>query len=129
MNWWVINSILIIIILAFVGYDVYLKIMAKKSAKVIDQEEFTAGMKKAKVINVSEKDYFDAGHILGARNFPYVTLKQSFTGLRKDIPIYIYDQRKSLSIRTANYLRKQGYTELYILKGGYAKWSGKIKKK
>lgn len=129
MNWWVINSILIIIILAFVGYDVYLKIMAKKSAKVIDQEEFTAGMRKAQVIDVREKDYFDAGHILGARNFPYITLKQSYTGLRKDIPIYIYDQKKSLSIRTANYLRKQGYTELYILKGGYAKWSGKIKKK
>ncbi|MBT1021963.1 rhodanese-like domain-containing protein, partial [Enterococcus faecium] len=34
-----------------------------------------------------------------------------------------------LSIRTANKLRKAGYQEIYLLKGGYDGWSGKIKSK
>ncbi len=72
---------------------------------------------------------FDAGHILGARNIPYTVLKDSLGSIRKDQPVYIYDQKKSLSIRTANKLRKAGYQEIYLLKGGYDGWSGKSKVK
>jgi rhodanese-related sulfurtransferase len=34
-----------------------------------------------------------------------------------------------LSIRAANKLRKEGFTNVYILKEGYEGWSGKTKKK
>ncbi|MBO0431952.1 rhodanese-like domain-containing protein [Enterococcus sp. DIV0660C] len=128
MFFWI-NIFLIAIILAIVFWEAYLRIMAKRSAKMLDEEEFREGMRKAQVIDVREKDVFDAGHILGARNIPYTVLKNSLGSIRKDQPVYIYDQRKSLSIRTANKLRKEGFKELYILKGGYDGWSGKIKSK
>lgn len=128
MFFWI-NIFLITIILAIVFWEAYLRIMAKRSAKMLDEEEFREGMRKAQVIDVREKDVFDAGHILGARNIPYTVLKNSLGSIRKDQPVYIYDQRKSLSIRTANKLRKEGFKELYILKGGYDGWSGKIKSK
>lgn len=128
MFFWI-NIFLIAIILAIVFWEAYLRIMAKRSAKMLDEDEFREGMRKAQIIDVREKDVFDAGHILGARNIPYTVLKNSLGSIRKDQPVYIYDQRKSLSIRTANKLRKEGFKELYILKGGYDGWSGKIKSK
>ncbi|MEI5993258.1 rhodanese-like domain-containing protein [Candidatus Enterococcus mansonii] len=126
---WTINIILLAILLAMGANELYLRIMAKRSAKVITEDEFKEGMRKAQIIDVREKDSFDAGHILGARNMPYTTIKTTLNSIRKDQPVYLYDQKKSLSIRTANQLRKNGYKDLYILKGGYDGWTGKTKKK
>lgn len=129
MQWWIINGILLAILAGFGLNELYLYIMIKRSAKVISEEEFREGMRKAQVIDVREKDVFDAGHILGARNIPYSMLKTSVSSIRKDQPVYIYDQKKALSVRTANRLRKNGYKQLFILKGGFEGWSGKTKKK
>ena len=126
---WVINGILLVIVLAMVFNELYLKIMVKRSAKMLTEEEFKETMRKAQVIDVREKDTFDAGHILGARSMPYSMLKTSIGSLRKDQPVYLYDQKKALSIRAANLLRKNGYTDIYILKGGYDGWTGKVKKR
>ena len=126
---WVINGILLVIVLAMVFNELYLKIMVKRSAKMLTEEEFKETMRKAQVIDVREKDTFDAGHILGARSMPYSMLKTTIGSLRKDQPVYLYDQKKALSIRAANLLRKNGYTDIYILKGGYAGWTGKVKKR
>lgn len=126
---WVINGILLVIVLAMVFNELYLKIMVKRSAKMLTEEEFKETMRKAQVIDVREKDTFDAGHILGARSMPYSMLKTTIGSLRKDQPVYLYDQKKALSIRAANLLRKNGYTNIYILKGGYDGWTGKVKKR
>lgn len=107
----------------------YVKYIGKKSATFIDQEEFRANMRKAQVIDVREKDIFEAGHIMGARNLPYSSIKVSMDSLRKDRPVYLYDQKVSVSSRTANRLKKAGYEDISILKGGYEKWEGKIKTK
>ncbi|EST89410.1 rhodanese-like domain-containing protein [Vagococcus lutrae] len=125
----VFNLILLAILVYLLGREGYLRIMARRSAKWIDEAEFKEKMRFSQVIDVREKDVYDSGHILGARNVPYTTLKQSYMGLRKDQDLLIYDQKKTLSIRTANFLRKKGYTNLYILKGGYQNWTGKIKSK
>ncbi|EPH79047.1 TPA: rhodanese-like domain-containing protein [Enterococcus faecalis] len=126
---WVINGILLVIVLAMVFNELYLKIMVKRSAKMLTEEEFKETMRKAQVVDVREKDTFDAGHILGARSMPYSMLKTTIGSLRKDQPVYLYDQKKALSIRAANLLRKNGYTDIYILKGGYDGWTGKVKKR
>lgn len=104
-------------------------IMGKRSAKVLTEEEFKEGMRKAQVIDVREKDDFNAGHILGARNIPFTVFAQSMNGLRKDQPIYLYDQTKTLSVRAASKLKKNGFTDIYVLKGGYQDWTGKTKAK
>lgn len=123
------NLVLGLIILAIALNWAYFQIMGRRSATIISEDEFKAGMKKAQVIDVREKNDFDSGHILGARNIPFTVLTNSFSAFRKDQPIYLYDTRKSLSIRAANKLRKEGFTNVYILKEGYEGWSGKTKKK
>ncbi|WP_208560133.1 rhodanese-like domain-containing protein [Marinilactibacillus kalidii] len=101
----------------------------KNAATIVSKEVFKENMRKSQIVDVRGKDEFDAGHILGARNLPYLQMKQRGNELRKDQPIYLYDEKKTLSSRAAIALKKQGYTNLYILKGGYAEWDGKIKRK
>ena len=123
-------NVILASILLYLGLNwLFYYYMGKKSATIITEEEFKEGMRRAQVIDVREKNEFDAGHILGARNIPYTTFAQSVGGIRKDLPIYLYDNTKTLSVRAANKLRKQGYTNIYILKTGYSDWSGKTKQK
>lgn len=123
-------TIILLIILIAVGVNwLYYYILAKRSAKLLTQEEFREGMRTAQVIDVRERDTFNAGHIMGARNIPFTVLTQSYASIRKDKPVYLYDATRALSVRAANKLRKQGYQDISILKDGYEGWTGKVKKK
>ena len=119
--------VLLIIVVGWLLWRVYTIYRRSQAAKLIDEETFRQGMRKAQVIDVREKKDFDAGHILGARSIPYSTLRAYYQQLRKDLPIYLYDQGKEMSSRSAIFLKKKGYTQLFILKTGYARWDGKTK--
>lgn len=124
-----INIVLGLIILYFVVTQLYMWYTVKKTATLIDNEQFKQGMHHAQVIDVRQPDAFKSGHILGARNIPYAQLHYYESSLRHDTPIYLYDEGKAISIRAARRLAKQGYKQIYILKSGYAKWDGKTKVK
>ena len=85
-------------------------------------------MHHAQVIDVREEDSFKAGHILGARNIPFSQFKMYIGGIRKDMPVYLYEQGKALALRCAIMLKKEGFDKIFVLKGGYNKWDGKKKK-
>ena len=126
---WVINGILALILLGIGLYELYIYIQGRRSAKMLSEEEFKEGMRKAQVIDVRERDEFNAGHILGARNIPYTVLTNSYNSIRKDQPIYLYERKKALAVRTAIKLKKQGYQDINILKDGFTEWTGKTKAK
>ena len=121
--------IAIIILVIIIGYMVVQQILNKRAVKELDQNDFHKSLRKAQVVDVREKVDYDYGHINGARNIPITMFKQRFQGLRKDQPIYLCDANGIASYRAARMLRKNGYTDLYMLKGGYKKWTGKIKSK
>ena len=125
---YVIDIILVIILAWILGVQLYTWLVGRKVAQMVENDEFKAGMKKAQVIDLREPDSFKASHILGARNMPFSQFKLYQDSLRKDMPVYLYDQGKSISIRAASKLHKAGFSEIVILKGGFAKWDGKIKK-
>ncbi|MFL2100722.1 rhodanese-like domain-containing protein [Desemzia sp. FAM 23991] len=125
----IINYILWGVIIIWGIYELAQYFRRKNAAVELPQEDFTKRLRKVQLVDVREKDDFDAGHILGARNVPYSMLKQRITDFRKDQPIYLYDENQTISRRAALKLRKAGYTDLYTLKGGYKKWTGKIKRK
>ncbi|WP_207940099.1 hypothetical protein DOK78_002438 [Enterococcus sp. DIV2402] len=130
MNFFNTLTLVLLLVLVFMGLNwLYYYILGKRSATIIEEEEFREGMRKAQVIDVREKAEFDAGHILGARNIPYTVLDTSISAIRKDQPVYLYDRSKALSVRAANKLRKKGYKNIYILKDGYDSWTGKTKQK
>src|SRR5699024_711313 len=123
--WFIALAILIIIII----YMIVNYMLNKKAVTELNQNEFHNSLRKAQVIDVREKVDYDYGHIVGSRNIPITMFKQRFQGLRKYQPIYLCDANGIASYRAARTLKKNGYTDLYMLKGGYKKWTGKIKSK
>lgn len=123
-------TLIVLIVLALVIiWMVTNFIINKRSVTELNQEEFQEGIRKAQVIDLREKADYDYGHIIGARNIPMTMFRQRYQGLRKDQPIFLVDANGIASYRAARTLKKKGYTNLYMLKGGYKKWTGKIKSK
>ncbi|MDA2771644.1 rhodanese-like domain-containing protein [Bacillus cereus group sp. Bc010] len=121
--------ILLAVIVAFIGYTVWMYFYQKKLITTLSEEEFRAGYRKAQLIDIREADEYTAGHILGARNIPLSQIRLRHKELRKDQPIYLYCQSGFRTGRAAQYLKKQGYKDFYQLQGGFKTWTGKIKKK
>ena len=96
----------------FMAYGIYLFVliwMRQSSAKVVSAEEFGKDLRHGQLIDVREKDEFKAAHILGARNIPYSQFKERFMELRKDQPIYLYEEGVSIAGRCAYRLKKNGW--------------------
>lgn len=128
----VFNIVLICIVIGYALYQLYFFIQRKRAAEWIETEEFQKNMRTAQVIDVREKSEYDHGHIMGARSLPYTMAKaqkEYLNSIRKDKPVYLYDNKKIIAINMALLLKKNGYTDIRILKGGYMDWTGKIKKK
>ncbi|RIL90802.1 rhodanese-like domain-containing protein [Staphylococcus chromogenes] len=121
--------IAIIVLVAVIAWMLPNFFLNKKAVTELNQEDFQQGLRKAQVIDLREKADYDYGHINGARNIPMTMFRQRYQGLRKDQPIYLIDANGIASYRAARTLKKKGYKELYMLKGGYKKWTGKIKSK
>ncbi|PEE41853.1 rhodanese-like domain-containing protein [Bacillus pseudomycoides] len=121
--------IILAVIVAFIGYSVWMFFYQKRLIKTLSEEEFRAGYRKAQLIDIREADEFNAGHILGARNIPLSQIRMRYKELRKDQPVYLYCQSGFRTGRAAQYLKKQGYKDFYQLQGGFKSWTGKIKKK
>lgn len=99
----------------------------KNAAEKITEYEFTQNMRRSQIIDVREHDEYKAGHILGARSIPYPELRQRYLELRKDQPIYLYEDGEILAFKAAIFLKKKDFKDLYVLEGGYQDWTGRIK--
>ena len=119
--------ILLAVIVAFIGYTVWMYFYQKKLITTLSEEEFRAGYRKAQLIDIREADEYTAGHILGARNIPLSQIRLRHKELRKDQPVYLYCQSGFRTGRAAQYLKKQGYKDFYQLQGGFKTWTGKLK--
>lgn len=120
---------LAVIIVIVVVYILINGMRLKKAVTTLTQEDFIKGYRKAQLIDLREAKDFEAGHILGARNIPTTQLRQRHQEIRPDLPVYMYDQNSGRSARAALFLKKRGYNQLYMLDGGFGKWTGKIKYK
>lgn len=101
-----------------------------KYLKELTQEEFIKGYRKAQLIDVREPREYEGGHILGARNIPMSQMRQRLKEIRTDQPVYLYCQSGARCSQAARVLKKRrGATDLYHLKGGFKKWTGRINKK
>ncbi|MBB5173095.1 rhodanese-like domain-containing protein [Texcoconibacillus texcoconensis] len=97
--------------------------------KSVTTEEFKEGYRKAQLFDIREEKEFNTGHILGARNLPLSQMRHRLTEVRPDQAVYLYDQNGSRIAQASKLLKKKrGVEEIVALKGGFKKWTGKIKK-
>ncbi|GAA3725216.1 MULTISPECIES: rhodanese-like domain-containing protein [Salinicoccus] len=126
MDTWLIillASIVIILLLVVNGYR------NMKSVKPLTEEEFKKDLRKVQLIDLRDKEKYEYGHIMGARNIPMMNFSMKMNSLRKDMPVYLYDQTGRLPYRAGKMLKKAGFKDVYMLKNGISKWTGKIKSK
>lgn len=123
----ILDIILLIIILAFVSVWAWNKIQARMIGGQLNNDEFKAGMRKAQIIDLREKEPFKRKHIDGARNLPYTMLKYQYTELRSDLPVYLYSDSDSITLRAARFLKKKDFSSIHWLKGGFEQWDGRTK--
>lgn len=93
----------------------------KEKLAMLDVKDFVEMMRKGSLIDTRKEEEIAAtGKIIGSRNFPGKT-GASEAKVRKDLPIFLYDQNGSTSKMKsigAKYI-KNGAVMVYILKGGY----------
>ena len=118
-------SILAIIVVVAV-FNLIRYFQQKKYLNVLTQEEFIKGYRRAQLIDIREPQELDRGYIRGARSLPLTQMKQRLVELRPDKPVYLYGQTNGRSKRAAHLLYKQKFQDLYILDGGFKKWTGKV---
>lgn len=123
----ILDAVLLAIILVFVIIWAWNKIQAKSMGGELTNEEFKEGMRKAQIVDVREKEPFKRKHIDGARNLPYTMLKYQYTELRPDLPVYLYSDSLTVTLRAARLLKKKGFTSIHWLKTGFDQWDGRTK--
>ncbi|WP_100404777.1 rhodanese-like domain-containing protein [Bacillus solitudinis] len=124
------DAIIWLVLAGLIAYFIVKKFYKPKYLKTLTQEEFIQGYRKAQLIDVREPREYDGGHILGARNIPMSQLRQRMNEIRKDQPVYLYCQSGARSRQAAQFLKKKRNVEnISHLKGGFRKWTGKIKRK
>ena len=78
----------------------------------------------ALVIDLRDKESFDAGHVGEARNIPLATLESQSGALKKwrDKPVITYCDTGRDGAAAARTLQKLGFTKVFTLAGGLSGW-------
>ncbi|BDR58398.1 sulfurtransferase [Xylocopilactobacillus apicola] len=126
---WIVDGVLLAILLWIFGNWFYYYVKGRIIKGGLKPQEFEKKVHNGQIIDLRSKGDFDTAHIMGARNIPYSYFKQYQESIRKDLPVLLYERTDQIPIRVAGKLKKNGYQEVYWLKGGFMKWEGNTKKK
>jgi rhodanese-related sulfurtransferase len=76
------------------------------------------------VVDVRDPGEYGAGHALGAKNLPLARLESGAGDVakKKDSTLILYCDSGDRSGKAATALRKQGYTKVFNLSGGFGAW-------
>lgn len=94
---------------------------------VLAPQAFADKMKAATgstLIDVRTAEEFAEGHLAGAKNYDWNGghFEHQVMGLDKTKPVFVYCLKGGRSSSAADRLRNLGFTEVYELEGGTAKW-------
>ncbi len=122
-----ISTLIIIFILAIVGFVNYYRI--SKAVTKLPYSEFKKNIRNVQLVDIRERDEFNYAHINGARNIPLSQLSFKYSSLLKDKPIYLCDKNGTTAPRAALTLKKHGYKNIFMLKQGLQSWEENLKTK
>ena len=126
MKWSYVNIVLLILIIAMLGWLLWKQYRLRSGAKILDNDEFASMIPKSQLVDIREASDYRRKHIMGARNLP--ASQFSISALSKDKPVLIYEVGKpSYAINIVPKLKKAGFNQIYLLKNGLDGWNGKVK--
>lgn len=120
-------ALVVLIGLLYAGYRLYMWWLKKQNAQPISSDDLEKIRPTAQIIDVREEPEFNARHILGARNIPASQFASRVNEVRRDKPVYLYDESENVVGRPSRLLKKAGHKEIYYLEKGIVTWTGKVK--
>lgn len=99
----------------------------RKGAKITNSQATKIINKgKTAIIDIRDQKQYQAGHILNAVHVPLTSLQERIQKLEKfkGQPIIIVDESGKESDKAASILKKEGFSQINILKGGMTGWVG-----
>ena len=119
------NIFLICVALYCIGALVWPYI--RKGAKITNSQATKIINKgKTAIIDIRDQKQYQAGHLLNAVHVPLTSLQERIQKLEKfkGQPIIIVDESGKESDKAASILKKEGFSQINILKGGMTGWVG-----
>ena len=119
------NIFLICVALYCIGALVWPYI--RKGAKITNSQATKIINKgKTAIIDIRDQKQYQAGHILNAVHVPLTSLQERIQKLEKfkGQPIIIVDESGKESDKAASILKKEGFSQINILKDGMTGWVG-----
>ena len=76
------------------------------------------------LVDVRTIEEYESGHIQDAVNFDFYSesFQKEILSIDKRSSIILYCRTQNRSIKTANYLKENGYKEITVLEGGITSW-------
>ena len=99
----------------------------RKGAKITNSQATKIINKgKTAIIDIRDQKQYQAGHILNAVHVPLSSLQERIGKLEKfkGQPIIIVDESGKESDKAASILKKEGFSQINILRGGMTGWVG-----
>ncbi len=119
------NIFLICVALYCIGALVWPYI--RKGAKITNSQATKIINKgKTAIIDIRDQKQYQAGHILNAVHVPLASLQERIPKLEKfkGQPIIIVDEAGKESDKAASILKKEGFSQINVLRGGMTGWVG-----
>lgn len=97
---------------------------ADTSADAKTFDSLISTLDNEQLVDVRTLEEFQGGHIDGALNYDWndATFAENISALDKSKPVLVYCRSGSRSSDAADYLRDNGFTQVYELEGGLTSW-------
>jgi len=77
---------------------------------------------KTLILDVRSADEFKTGHLRASKNIPLDELAGRMSDLDKSAAVLVICQTDARAGRGASQLRRAGFSDVYVLEGGFAAW-------
>lgn len=75
--------------------------------------------RKAYILDVREKNEYEAGHLINAINIPLSELRERMNEIPKDVPIYVHCRSGQRSYNAVMALQNNGYSNVFNVAGSF----------
>ena len=90
---------------------VYKQIKLTRVRKLVESNAF--------IIDVREKDEYELGHLINSINIPLSELRQRYSEIPKNVPVYLHCRSGQRSYNAVMALQHMGYENIYNISGSY----------
>ena len=76
------------------------------------------------LVDVRTVEEYESGHIQDAINFDFYSesFQKEILSLEKSSSIILYCRTQNRSVKTANFLKENGYKKITVIEGGISSW-------